>query len=93
MEQAKAILVLVGEGLYGSGPVDGMAVYDEKNRVVGIVHQPFDELKKFGGVYPSLYHHEPELPLGGNGGDHVQSEAAPRARNDGRLSFYSPCGA
>ena len=93
MEQAETVLVLLREGLYGFRPVDGMAVDNEKDRTVGVVDQSFDELKKLGGIDPSLYHHEPELPLGGDGGDHVQSEAAPGTRHDGCLPLHSPSGA
>ena len=57
------------------------------------MEQSCDELKELRGIDASFDRHEPELPLGGDGGNHVQSEAAPGARHHRRLPLHAPGGA
>src|ERR1700756_653372 len=54
-----------------------MTVDDEKDRMLGVVHEAAEEFAEPLRVDGPLDHHEPQFPLGADRRKHVQAEALP----------------
>src|SRR6266852_4411987 len=92
-EQAESAFHAGDEVPYRPAAVNRVAVEDQENRTLGVVHETLQEFGEDHPVYPSAEEHEAHFAAGAHRRKHIHRVSSPRAGHNRCLPSGTPGGA